>query len=164
MTEAPVDPAVLAAELGTALARASLSLVTAESCTGGGVAWWVTSVPGSSHWFERGFVTYSNVAKQEQLGVDPEILARHGAVSEQTASAMAHGALAASGADLAVAVTGIAGPGGGTPEKPVGTVCFAWLRRGAAPRTARRHFPGDRAAVRHAAVAAALQGALAALA
>jgi len=132
-------------------------LATAESCTGGLVAGAITDIAGSSGWFERGFVTYSNRAKIEELGVDPEIIARHGAVSEQTAEAMAQGARVASGAQWAVAVTGVAGPAGGSPDKPVGTVWFAW----AGPRgveTLHRRLDGDRAAVRAASVAVALQG------
>ncbi|MEO8566484.1 MAG: CinA family protein [Betaproteobacteria bacterium] len=141
-----------------ALAR-QVMLATAESCTGGRVAGAITDIAGSSGWFERGFVTYSNRAKIEQLGVEPEIIARHGAVSEQTVKAMAEGALAASGAQWAVAVTGIAGPVGGSPDKPVGTVWFAW----AGPRgveALHRRLDGDRAAVRAASVAIALQGLL----
>ncbi len=139
-----------------ALAR-QVMLATAESCTGGLVAGAITDVAGSSGWFERGFVTYSNRAKIEQLAVDPDIIARHGAVSEPTVKAMAQGALAASGAQWAVAVTGIAGPAGGSPDKPVGTVWFAW----AGPpgvETLHRRLDGDRAAVRAASVAIALQG------
>ena len=132
-------------------------LATAESCTGGLVAGAITDIAGSSGWFERGFVTYSNRAKMEELGVDPEIIARHGAVSGETAKAMAQGAKAASGAQWAVAVTGIAGPAGGSPDKPVGTVWFAW----AGPvrvEALHRRLDGDRAAVRAASVAIALQG------
>jgi nicotinamide-nucleotide amidase len=151
---------VLAAELGRSLARRGLRAVTAESCTGGLVAGAITDVAGSSGWFERGFVTYSDDAKRALLDVRAETLAAHGAVSEAVAAEMAAGALARSPADIAVAVTGIAGPDGGTPAKPVGTVCFAWARRGRAIVTATRHFPGDRAAVRAATVRAALQGLL----
>ena len=150
----------LATALGQALLGSGLSVATAESCTGGLIAGAITDVAGSSGWFDRGFVTYSNDAKIGMLGVRAETLAAHGAVSEATAAEMAAGALAHSRADLAVAVTGIAGPDGGTPGKPVGTVCFAWARKGGAVATATRRFPGDRAAVRAATVGAALQGLL----
>jgi nicotinamide-nucleotide amidase len=152
------DNLELARALGVAASRRGWCVATAESCTGGLIAAAITDVPGSSGWFERGFVTYSNDAKVEMLGVQPATLARHGAVSEPTAAEMAAGAIARSRADLAVAVTGIAGPDGGTPDKPVGTVCFAWARRGGGVETAAHRFPGDRAAVRAATVAAALQG------
>ncbi|MFO1397177.1 MAG: nicotinamide-nucleotide amidohydrolase family protein [Burkholderiales bacterium] len=148
----------LAQAVGDALRERGWTAATAESCTGGLVAGAITGVAGSSAWFERGFVTYSNEAKQEALGVPAATLAAHGAVSEATAQAMAEGALLHSRADVAVAVTGIAGPGGATPSKPVGTVCFAWAARGGATRSETRHFAGDRAAVRAAAVEAALQG------
>ena len=147
----------LAVRLGElALARQAM-LATAESCTGGLVAGAITDIAGSSGWFERGFVTYSNRAKIEALGVDPEIIARHGAVSAETAKAMAQGARAASGAQWAVAVTGIAGPAGGSRDKPVGTEWFAW----AGPQgveALHQRLDGDRAAVRAASVAIALQG------
>lgn len=148
----------LAVALGAALRRRGVTAATAESCTGGLIAGAITDVPGSSGWFDRGFVTYSNEAKTEMLGVRPDILATHGAVSEATAAAMATGALARSRADVAVAVTGIAGPDGGSAEKPVGTVCFAWARRDGAVDTATRRFTGDRAAVRAATVEVALRG------
>jgi nicotinamide-nucleotide amidase len=148
----------LAEQLAHALKVAGLSLATAESCTGGGLAQVLTAVPGSSLWFERGFVSYSNLAKREMLGVKTGTLARHGAVSEPVARAMAEGALSHSHADLAVAITGIAGPGGGTPDKPVGMVCFAWARRKEDTRSTTLHFPGDRAAVRRQAMAAAIEG------
>jgi nicotinamide-nucleotide amidase len=131
--------------------------VTAESCTGGWVAQVVTSAAGSSDWFERGFVTYSNDAKREMLGVSAEILQRNGAVSEETAREMAKGALANSKATLALSITGIAGPTGGSAAKPVGTVCFGWARRGAAPLTETRVFAGDREAVRRQSVVHALE-------
>jgi nicotinamide-nucleotide amidase len=150
----------LAACLGEALRRGGLRVAAAESCTGGLIAGAITAIPGSSLWFERGFVTYSNDAKVEMLGVSPATLAAAGAVSEATAAEMATGALARSRADVAVAVTGIAGPDGGTPDKPVGTVCFAWARTGRAVATATRRFSGDRAAVRAASVGWALQGLL----
>ena len=149
---------MLADQLGHALKQAGRSLVTAESCTGGWLGEVVTAVPGSSHWYECGFITYSNTAKREILGVKTETLARFGAVSEQTARAMVEGALAHSHADMAVAITGIAGPGGGTAEKPVGTVCFAWALRKQPVQTGTKQFSGDREAVRRAAVKAALHG------
>jgi nicotinamide-nucleotide amidase len=154
------DPETLATALGEALKTRGWMLATAESCTGGWVGQVVTSVPGSSHWYDRGFVTYTNEAKQEMLGVPPGILAAHGAVSEETARAMAEGALRRSRAQLSLAITGVAGPGGGSPEKPVGTVCFAWVAEGCATRSARRHFDGDRQQIRLQAVVEALAGAL----
>jgi nicotinamide-nucleotide amidase len=150
----------LAQSLGSKLRERGAVLVTAESCTGGWAAQVVTAIAGSSAWFERGFVTYSNEAKVELLGVRRETLERHGAVSEETAREMALGALARSRGTLALAVTGIAGPGGGSPDKPVGTVCFAWARRGATARSETRRFAGDREAVRRQSVERALQGAL----
>jgi nicotinamide-nucleotide amidase len=150
----------LAQSLGSKLRERGALLVTAESCTGGWAAQVVTAIAGSSAWFERGFVTYSNEAKVELLGVRRETLERHGAVSEETAREMALGALARSRGTLALAVTGIAGPGGGSPDKPVGTVCFAWARRGATARSETRRFAGDREAVRRQSVERALQGAL----
>ncbi|MEO5700445.1 MAG: CinA family protein [Casimicrobiaceae bacterium] len=159
-----MDPQVLpvdaAAHLGARLAARGWSASTAESCTGGLVAATLTAVPGSSAWFERGFVTYSNASKEEMLGVPPALIAAHGAVSQATAAAMVTGAIIRSRAEVAVAVTGVAGPAGGTPDKPVGTVCFAWIRREGAPVVATRYFPGDRAAVRAASVAVALAGLL----
>jgi nicotinamide-nucleotide amidase len=153
-----VDAPALVARLGRALTARQWTVATAESCTGGLIAAAITGVAGSSAWFDRGFVTYSNEAKVQMLGVRAETLARHGAVSEATAREMAAGALAGSRADLAVAVTGVAGPAGGTPEKPVGMVCFAWARRDGPIEARTAHFAGDRAAVRAAAVAAALEG------
>ena len=147
----------LAARLGRALLARHWKVATAESCTGGLIAGAITDVAGSSDWFDRGFVTYSNEAKGEMLGVSAETLAAHGAVSEATAREMAAGALAQSRADLSVAVTGIAGPSGGSPDKPVGTVCFAWALRGGGSESASRRFAGDRAAVRDAAVVVALE-------
>jgi nicotinamide-nucleotide amidase len=153
------DIFALASSLGAAMRSKGLVVATAESCTGGLIAGAITDVAGSSGWFDRGFVTYSNGAKIAMLGVRSETLAAHGAVSEATAAEMAAGALERSAADLAVAVTGIAGPDGGTPEKPVGLVCFAWARRGGGPPlTSTRRFPGGRAAVRAATVAVALEG------
>ncbi|NRF66254.1 CinA family protein [Aquincola sp. S2] len=135
-------------------------LATAESCTGGLIAGACTELAGSSDWFERGFVTYSNAAKSELLGVAPALIAAHGAVSEPVARAMVEGALQHSPADWAVAVTGIAGPGGGSLDKPVGLVWLAWLQRGGAAHVERKVFEGDRAAVRAATVALALAGLL----
>jgi nicotinamide-nucleotide amidase len=151
-------PSPLAVEVGNALTARGRTLAIAESCTGGLIAGAITDVPGSSVWFERGFVTYSNEAKMEMLGVRPDTLAAHGAVSEATAAEMATGALTHSRADVAVAVTGVAGPDGGSPAKPVGTVCLAWARRNGTVDTHTRHFAGDRAAVRGATVEAALRG------
>ena len=148
----------LALDLGGALVARGLKAATAESCTGGLVAGAITDIAGSSAWFDRGFVTYSNEAKVELLGVRPETLARFGAVSEATAREMVAGALERSGADIAVAVTGIAGPAGGTAAKPVGLVWLAWGVRGGDVEVASRRFPGDRAAVREATVAFALEG------
>ena len=153
----------LAFDAGAALAAQGLMLATAESCTGGWVAAAVTAVAGSSDWFERGFVTYSNAAKETMLGVAAELLATHGAVSEAVASAMAAGALAHSGAGVALSITGIAGPGGAVPGKPVGTVCFGWAHRDGLRKVETCHFAGDRAAVRRQAVAHALTGLLALL-
>jgi nicotinamide-nucleotide amidase len=149
----------IAKRVGERLAAGRHMLATAESCTGGWVAQAITAIAGSSDWFERGFVTYSNDAKQEMLGVRADTLKRHGAVSEQTAREMAQGALARSKASLSVAVTGIAGPGGGSAEKPVGMVCFAWASRQGA-RTETLHFSGDRESVRHQSVIHALEGVL----
>jgi nicotinamide-nucleotide amidase len=150
----------LAQEVGIALAVRGYWLVSAESCTGGWIGQAVTSIVGSSAWYDRGFITYSNRAKQQMLGVQAITLARHGAVSEQTAQEMAAGALKMSAAQVAVAVTGIAGPGGGSADKPVGMVCFGWaLKQGLAEmRTC--FFSGDREAIRRQAVATALSGLL----
>jgi nicotinamide-nucleotide amidase len=150
----------LARRVGAQLLARGALLVTAESCTGGWVAKCVTDIAGSSQWFECGFVTYSNAAKREQLGVAAATLERAGAVSEATVAEMARGALRHSRADLALAVSGIAGPGGAVPGKPVGTVCFAWCRRGAAARVETCCFSGDRGAIRQQAVRHALQGLL----
>jgi nicotinamide-nucleotide amidase len=156
MTEEDVTR--LARMLGRACKRRGVSLATAESCTGGGVAAACTRIPGSSEWFERGMVTYTNVAKREMLGVAEETLAAHGAVSEEVAREMAAGALKHSHADISVAVTGIAGPTGGVPGKPVGTVHFAWAVRGGDIQARKFLFKGNRAAVRLQSVAVALQG------
>ena len=152
-------PLVLA--LAQALREGGLRLATAESCTGGLIAAACTAVAGSSDWFERGFVTYSNAAKTEAIGVDAALIAAHGAVSEEVALAMAQGALEHSQADLAVAVTGIAGPGGATPGKPVGTVWVALARRGAPPQADLLQLQGERAAIRAQTVEYALQRLLA---
>ena len=149
----------LATLVGARLRASGETLATAESCTGGWVAQSITAIAGSSAWFERGFVTYSNAAKHEMLGVSPETLAQHGSVSEQTASEMASGALERSHAGFALSITGVAGPTGGSRAKPVGTVCFAWARR--ADRSVRvetRRFEGDRDEVRRQSVVRALQG------
>jgi nicotinamide-nucleotide amidase len=148
----------LARELGRLLGERGFRLATAESCTGGLVAAAITSVPGSSAWFERGFVTYSNDAKAELLGVSRSTLAAHGAVSEAVAREMAEGAVAHSHAQCALSVTGVAGPDGGTPDKPVGLVCFGWAFPGEPPVTATKRFDGDRQAVREASVHAAMTG------
>jgi nicotinamide-nucleotide amidase len=147
----------LAEKVGRALQAKGEKLVTAESCTGGWVAQVVTSVAGSSAWFERGFVTYSNAAKHEALGVPLAVLEKHGAVSEETASEMARGALARSKGTLALSITGVAGPAGGSAAKPVGTVCFAWARAGGDPLSETRLFQGDREGVRRQSVVHALE-------
>ena len=153
------DPEILTlAESVLATCRArGWRVVTAESCTGGLVAAALTAVAGSSDVIERGFVAYSNKSKMELLGVPQEIIAEHGAISADSAAAMATGAVARAGVDLAVSVTGVAGPGGGTPQKPVGLVYIGVATRGGASRVERRIFPGDRAAIRRAAVVEALE-------
>jgi len=143
--------------LAAQLSRRNQLLATAESCTGGWLAKVCTDRAGSSGWFERGYVTYSNAAKQELLGVQAETLARHGAVSRETVLEMVAGALAHSHAHWALAISGIAGPGGGSPEKPVGTVWFAWGGPGGWQLARQARFEGDRDAVREQAVATALQ-------
>ena len=155
VTEAVLER--LSAELGAALQGQGWLLATAESCTGGWLAQTVTAIAGSSAWFDRGFVTYSNAAKQAMLAVQPATLAQCGAVSEETAREMAQGALIHSDAQLALSITGIAGPGGGSPEKPVGTVCFAWVIRGQAVESTQQAFTGDRKQIRAASVAFALK-------
>ncbi len=150
----------LAARLGEALRAKGWMLAAAESCTGGWAAQAITAVAGSSAWFDRGFVTYSNAAKQDMLGVRAETLAAHGAVSEATVREMAEGAVARSGAQAAFAISGIAGPAGGTADKPVGLVCFAWAVAGRPGETASLRLAGDRRAVRAQAVATALRGLL----
>ena len=149
----------LAQKVGAALKARSLLLVTAESCTGGWVAMEVTAIAGSSEWFERGYVTYSNAAKREELGVTEDTLKRHGAVSEETAREMASGALKNARGQVALAITGVAGPAGGSRDKPVGTVCFAWAL-GSKISSETRRFDGDRESVRRQSVLRALQGVL----
>ncbi len=149
----------LSSAVGRLLKDKGEMLVTAESCTGGGVSAAVTAISGSSEWFDRAFVTYSNEAKQQMLRVSAATLEAHGAVSEEIAREMALGALAASPGTISVSVTGVAGPTGGTRLKPVGMVCFAWARCGEAmPRSETRHFSGDRESVRQQSVVRALQG------
>ncbi len=143
--------------LGQALSARGWMLATAESCSGGLLAGVVTATPGSSIWFERGFVTYSNASKTELLGVEPATLARYGAVSEETAREMADGAIARSHADVAMAITGIAGPDGGSASKPVGTVWLAWRQRHGNGGAQTHCFSGDRETVRHCVVTAALE-------
>ncbi len=159
MTPTAIDDpsAGLTGQLAQLLQSRGLMLCTAESCTGGLIAAACTERAGSSLWFERGFVSYSNASKTDLLGVPPDLIARHGAVSQEVARAMAAGALAHARAELAVAVTGVAGPGGGSADKPVGTVWLAWAL-GSQLRTELRHFESDRRAVRQATVARALQG------
>jgi nicotinamide-nucleotide amidase len=152
----------LSADLGRALVAQHLTLATAESCTAGGVAYAVTLSPGASLWFDRGFITYANDSKMQVLGVAPAYLRDFGAVSEPVARAMALGALSHSSAQVAVAITGVAGPGGGTDTKPVGTVCFAWaIRRDPSQpawvRTETRQFEGDRNTVRTQSIVNALE-------
>jgi nicotinamide-nucleotide amidase len=149
----------LAKRVGQRLKAANAVLVTAESCTGGWAAQLVTSVAGSSDWFDRGFVTYSDASKQDLLGVRAETLRQHGAVSEQTAREMVLGALARSQGTVALSITGVAGPTGGTKDKPIGTVCFAWAGRKRA-QSETRLFSGDRESVRRQSVIHALEGVL----
>jgi nicotinamide-nucleotide amidase len=148
----------LAQQLGAQLLARGEFLTAAESCTGGWLAQSVTAIAGSSGWFDRGFVTYSNAAKVDMLGVAETTLERHGAVSEATARAMAQGALDHSRADWSVAITGIAGPSGGSREKPVGTVCFAWASKEGGCEAQTCLFAGDRAEVREQSVRHALRG------
>jgi nicotinamide-nucleotide amidase len=155
--------ASLSQQTGTTLSQQNLTLATAESCTGGWVAQVVTHTAGSSTWFDRGFVTYANDAKVEMLGVNPETLAEFGAVSEETAAEMSAGALVNSNAMISLAITGVAGPAGGSSGKPVGTVCFAWCKLGQEPETEHQHFDGDRQTIRRQAVVHALEGLLARL-
>ncbi len=152
------DLNALATQLHHLLIKNKLIVSTAESCTGGWIAKILTDIPGSSASFERGFVTYSNDAKQDMLGVNSQTLETSGAVSEQTVTEMAQGALKNSQASIAMAVSGIAGPSGGSVDKPVGTVWFAWFKEGQATRTQLRHFAGDRESVRHQSVRQAIVG------
>ena len=154
----------LAVRAGRALLEQGLVVATAESCTGGWLAKRFTDVGGSSAWFDRGFITYSNSAKHDMLGVSEATVAAHGAVSEETAREMAEGTLRVTPADLAISVTGIAGPNGGTVDKPIGTVWLAWAWRDHETRAQLRRFSGDRENVRRASVRAALDGVLAMLA
>lgn len=149
----------LAAQVGSVLKSQGLILATAESCTGGGVAQAITEIAGSSEWFECGFITYSNASKADMLDVSEALIVRYGAVSDEVAQAMAEGALANTNATITLATTGIAGPGGAVPGKPVGTICFAWAM---AHRTfsERLVFQGDRHAVRQQTVAHSLAGLL----
>ena len=151
---------IWARKLGEKLQVHDIMVATAESCTGGGVAYAITEISGSSAWFDRGFVTYTNQAKQQMLGVPSELILNHGAVSGEVVAAMAAGALAYSSAQLSVAISGIAGPLGGTAEKPVGTVWMGWARSGgeAQVRTHRFQFAGDRQQVREQAIVMALRG------
>lgn len=158
MTDAPILR--LARRLGRLCKARRARVAVAESCTGGGLAEAITAIAGSSEWFDRGFVTYSNEAKQDLLGVSAATLRKYGAVSEEVARAMAVGALARSRAEAAVAITGIAGPGGGSAQKPVGTVWFAWASSDGAIHTERHRFRGGRAAVRRQSVQVALEGLL----
>jgi nicotinamide-nucleotide amidase len=157
----PTDSVIhqLAIRAGNRLRETRLTLATAESCTGGMIAAAITDISGSSAWFERGFVTYSNQAKSEMIGVPADLIEKHGAVSEAVAHAMAEGALRNSRAQTALAVTGIAGPGGGTPGKPVGTVCFGWSNR-LHTSVETCLFKGDREQIRVQAAAHALRGLL----
>ncbi|MFT4059573.1 MAG: CinA family protein [Legionella sp.] len=150
-------------EIATLLKEKNWQLVTAESCTGGLVASFLTEIPGSSDWFERGFVTYSNLAKEEMLAVPSILLDEFGAVSEPVAASMALGALKHSAGQIAVSITGIAGPDGGSAEKPVGTVCFGWVAQGVNAKTVRKQFHGGRQEIRLAACREALSGVLALL-
>ena len=148
----------LAQVLGEKLTHAGLVATTAESCTGGGVAYAITEISGSSLWFDRGFVTYSNDAKTQMLGVDAAIINQFGAVSKEVVNAMAIGAVQHSDADISVAISGIAGPNGGTEDKPVGTVCIAWYNAHSGHKTQTYIFVGDRSEVRTQAIRLALLG------
>lgn len=148
----------LVSQLAIKLQTQGLSLTAAESCTGGWLAKCCTDLAGSSAWFDRGFVTYSNQAKQDMLSVSATTLQNFGAVSEQTAQEMANGALAHSNADISVAITGIAGPDGGSADKPVGTVCFAWTTKKGNTQVITHHFSGTREAIRKQAVTTAIEG------
>jgi nicotinamide-nucleotide amidase len=148
----------VAEQVAVLLKTRQWQLVTAESCTGGLIAGQITEIPGSSAWFERGFVTYSNRSKQEMLGVTEDLIIQQGAVSEAVAEAMANGALSHSQGHIALAVTGIAGPGGGTLEKPVGTICFAWAAKNFTTQSTRKLYKGNRHTIRAQACQDALRG------
>jgi nicotinamide-nucleotide amidase len=150
----------LAEQLGRSLKAGGKTIATAESCTGGWIAQTITDVPGSSAWFDRGFVTYSNAAKMQMLGVSSQTLELYGAVSEETATEMAAGALVRSDADMAVAVTGIAGPDGGTQEKPVGTVFIAWADKNGETKVVKKQLSGNRRQIREQTVESAIEGAI----
>jgi len=151
---------LLANELGDLLMQRGIMLVSAESCTGGWIGQTITAIAGSSRWYERGFITYSNLSKQEMLGVDEHLLNKFGAVSEQIASEMASGAISHSRAQLSIAVTGIAGPGGATEGKLVGMICHGWAIKDGSAQSAVCMLKGDRESIRRQAVAIALQGAI----
>jgi nicotinamide-nucleotide amidase len=150
----------LSLELAACLREQQLTITTAESCTGGGIAQAITDVPGSSQWFSHGFVTYSNAAKQQLINVPPSLIQHHGAVSQQVVEAMAIGALNVANSDLAVAVSGVAGPSGGTPEKPVGTVWIAWLLKSQPVTSQLFVFSGDRKNIRNQSVVESFKGSL----
>ncbi|HTM64527.1 MAG TPA: CinA family protein [Gammaproteobacteria bacterium] len=147
----------LAHEVGMMFKQKNMKLATAESCTGGGLGFWITSIPGSSEWYDRGFITYTNAAKTEMLNVKPHTLDMYGAVSEPVVIEMADGALAQSDADITIAVSGIAGPDGGSPDKPVGTVWIAYASKNSRSEAFIELFPGDREAVRLATIKRALE-------
>ncbi len=151
------DLSKLATQVGTLLAKKNILLATAESCSGGGIAHAITEISGSSAWFECGFITYSNSSKSELLDIPPALIAQHGSVSEEIAAAMAEGALANCEAHVSLSTTGIAGPLGAVPGKPVGTICFAWSMNGRTV-TERKLFTGDRQSVREQTVLHALKG------
>jgi nicotinamide-nucleotide amidase len=153
-----IMPPDLVHEIASLLMAHHWQLVTAESCTGGLIASCLTDVPGSSAWFDRGFITYSNASKQDLLDVPQELIVRYGAVSEEVAKAMAVGALKHSAAHIALSVTGIAGPGGGSIEKPVGTVWLAWIAKGTPPQALEKHYSGTRQEIRATACQDALKG------
>jgi len=148
----------LAEQLGRLLKASGKTMATAESCTGGWIAQTITEVPGSSAWFDRGFVTYSNAAKVQMLGISVQLLEDYGAVSAEAATEMAAGALTHSNADIAIAVTGIAGPDGGTQEKPVGTVFIAWAHKSGAAKVVKKQFSGNRRQIRAQTVKSAIEG------
>ena len=158
MAELARDRQPVIRQIGVELVRRGLRLCCAESCTGGLVAASITAVPGSSEWFDRGFVAYSNESKGEMLSVSAQVLASHGSVSEPAVVQMAIGAVAQARAGIALAISGVAGPGGGSAEKPVGTVCLAWYLGAQNIQTETQHFDGDRESIREQSVFAALDG------